>query len=317
MIKVDPIFYSQTGADASMTVRTDLAAEAREIWQESAGAQTALQGVKAWDEQEDGYDLTFVEILDEQGVEALGKPVGLYVTIEVGALMRREEDAFTKGMTVLSRRLKQLLALEPFDHVLVVGLGNPEITPDRIGPLTARSTMVTNHLVEQAPEHFGGFRRVSVLKPGVLGTTGIESADVIKAVVQEIRPDKVVAVDALASRSMDRICRTVQICNTGIVPGSGVGNSRAAINQETMGVPVISVGVPTVVDAGTLAADLLRQAGLGDAEPEAFQFNGGSMIVTPKEIDVQVTDLSKLIGYSVNMALHEGLTLGDIDLFLS
>lgn len=300
-----------------MNLRTDLAAEAREIWQESAGTQTALQGVKAWDEKEDGYNITFVDILDKHGAEALGKPEGLYITVEVGSLMRREEDSFSKGMTVLSRRLKQLLKLEPFDHVLVVGLGNPEITPDRIGPLSARSTMVTNHLVEQVPEHFGAFRRVSVVRPGVLGTTGIESAEVIKAVVREIRPDKVVAVDALASRSMDRVCRTVQICDTGIVPGSGVGNSRAAINEEALGIPVISVGVPTVVDAGTLAADLLHQTGLGDEPPETFRSAGGSMMVTPKEIDVQVADLSKLIGYSINMALHEGLTLGDIDLFLS
>lgn len=300
-----------------LTRRTDLAVEAKEIWSESTQEQTQLQGVKARDENIDGFNSTVVEILDENGAQALGKPVGKYITVELDSLIRREDEAFDRGMGVISNMLTELLTLKESDHVMVVGLGNPAITPDRIGPLTVKNTMVTNHLVQNMPEHFGSFRRVSVLEPGVLGTTGMESAKVIKAVVSEIKPDKIVAIDALASRSLNRVCRTVQICDTGIVPGSGVGNARAAINAETLGVPVISMGVPTVVDAGTLAADLIEQSGKDAPEPESFGEVGGEMIVTPKEIDVQVTDLSKLLGYSLNKAFHAGITLGDIDMFLS
>lgn len=301
----------------SISKRTDLAVEAKEIWTESAEEQTRLEGVEARDEKVMGYDTTVVKILNKQGEEALGKPVGTYITVELDSLVRREEDAFDRGVEVVSKELQPLLDLQPEDHVLVVGLGNPDVTPDGIGPITAKHTMATRHLVEYVPEHFGSFRRVSVLEPGVLGSTGMESAEILGAVVKEIRPQKVIAVDALASRSMSRICRTVQISDTGIVPGSGVGNSRAALNSETLGVPVIALGVPTVVDAATLASDLLEQRG-GTLRPEDFSgATGSDMIVTPKEIDTKVRDISKLIGYSLNFALHEGITIGDIDMFLS
>lgn len=300
-----------------LTRRTDLAIEEKEIWSESADEQTELKGVEAREDNIEGFITTVVKILDEQGEQALGKPRGTYITVELDSIIKRDHDAFEKGMDVISQKLSGLLDLSDTEHILVVGLGNYAVTPDRIGPLTAKNTMVTRHLVEQVPEHFGAFRSVSVLEPGVLGTTGIESAKIIKAVVSEIKPNKVVAIDALASRNISRICRTVQICDTGIVPGSGVGNSREAINADTLGIPVISVGIPTVVNAGTLAADLIEKTGLGAPDPNRFGDVGGTMIVTPKEIDVQVTDLSKLLGYSLNKAFHEGITLGDIDMFLS
>jgi spore protease len=177
--------------------------------------------------------------------------------------------------------------------------------------------MVTRHLVEKLPDEFGSMRRVSVLISGVLGTTGIESADFIKAVVQKLNPDRVLVVDALASRKMSRICRTVQLADTGIVPGSGVGNSRAAINKEMLGVPVTAIGVPTVVDAATLAADLAEQAGAQDLSVDELSQYGGGMIVTPREIDANVADISKLIGYGINRALHKNLSIDDINMFLS
>jgi len=297
--------------------RTDLALEAKELWAESAAEQTRLEGVEAREGDVSGYPTTVVRILDQRGETALGKPVGTYVTVELDTLARREEDAFGRGVEAISGQLAPLLELRPQDSVLVVGLGNADITPDGIGPISARHTMATRHLVDAIPVHFGAFRRISVLEPGVLGSTGIESAEVLRAVVAEIRPDKVVVIDALASRKLSRVCRTVQISDTGIVPGSGVGNSRAAINRETLGVPVIAVGVPTVVDAATLAADLLEQRG-GNLTPEDFSgADGGSMIVTPKEIDTKVADISKLVGYSLNYAFHDGISIGDIDLFLS
>ena len=297
--------------------RTDLALEAKELWTESAEKETKLEGVRARDSLREGYQVTTVDILDEQGASSLGKPVGSYVTVQLDAMARREEDAFGRAARAIAAELNGLLKLPEEATCLVVGLGNRAITPDAIGPGVADHTMVTRHLVEQAPEHFGSFRPVAALAAGVLGTTGVESGELVKAVAEKIRPGCIIAVDALASRSMDRVCTTVQLANTGIVPGSGVGNHRAALNRETLGVPVIAVGVPTVVDAGTLAADILAEAGQEGLDPEALAGAGEGLMVTPRDIDQRVADLVKVIGYGINLALQPGLTIEDVDLFLS
>ena len=297
--------------------RTDLALEAKELWAESAEKETKLEGVRARDSLREGYQVTTVDILDEQGASSLGKPVGSYVTVQLDALARREEDAFGRAARAIAAELNGLLKLPEGATCLVVGLGNRAITPDAIGPGVADHTMVTRHLVEQAPEHFGSFRPVAALAAGVLGTTGVESGELVKAVAEKIRPGCIIAVDALASRSMDRVCTTVQLANTGIVPGSGVGNHRAALNRETLGVPVIAVGVPTVVDAGTLAADILAEAGQEGLDPEALAGAGEGLMVTPRDIDQRVADLVKVIGYGINLALQPGLTIEDVELFLS
>lgn len=297
--------------------RTDLALEAKELWTESAEKETKLEGVRARDSLREGYQVTTVDILDEQGASSLGKPVGSYVTVQLDALARREEDAFGRAARAIAAELNGLLKLPEEATCLVVGLGNRAITPDAIGPGVADHTMVTRHLVEQAPEHFGSFRPVAALAAGVLGTTGVESGELVKAVAEKIRPGCIIAVDALASRSMDRVCTTVQLANTGIVPGSGVGNHRAALNRETLGVPVIAVGVPTVVDAGTLAADILAEAGQEGLDPEALAGAGEGLMVTPRDIDQRVADLVKVIGYGINLALQPGLTIEDVDLSLS
>lgn len=292
--------------------RTDLAAEARELWQERADKTTQLDGVAAQTETLHGCQVETLRILDRRGVEALGKPCGTYVTITLGPLMDRQEDAFSRCAALLAAQLRTLLRLHEGDSVLVAGLGNASITPDELGPAVIRHILPTRHLVETLPEQFGSFRRVSALETGVLGTTGVESAELISAVAQRIRPDAVIAVDALASRRMERVCRTVQLTDTGIVPGSGVGNRRAALNRSTLGVPVIAVGVPTVVDAGTLAADLTQMANLGSFDPDAFGEAGRSMIVTPREIDARIALLGKLLGCGLNLALHEGLSFEDL-----
>ena len=297
--------------------RTDLAVEATQLWQEQAGETTQLRGVQARDSVREGYKVTTVRILDESGAQALGKPVGTYITVELDGLLRREEDAFPRAARALAAELRGLLDLKEGDAVLVAGLGNRAITPDGIGPKAADYTLVTRHLVEQVPEQFGAFRPVSALAAGVLGTTGMESGEVVRAVAEQIKPACVVAVDALASRSLRRVCRTIQLADTGITPGSGVGNARAALNAETLGVPVIAVGVPTVVDAATLTCDVLAEAGKGELNPAALQGAGDGLIVTPKDIDTQVHDLAKVIGYGINLALHTGLTIEDVELFLS
>ena len=297
--------------------RTDLAVEATQLWQEQAGETTQLRGVQARDSVREGYKVTTVRILDESGAQALGKPVGTYITVELDGLLRREEDAFPRAARALAAELRGLLDLKEGDAVLVAGLGNRAITPDGIGPKAADYTLVTRHLVEQVPEQFGAFRPVSALAAGVLGTTGMESGELISAVVEKTRPACVLAVDALASRSLRRVGRTVQLSDTGIVPGSGVGNHRMALNRETLGVPVIAIGVPTVVDAATLACDLLSEAGREDLDPAALSGAGENLIVTPREVDTQVGDLAKVIGYGIDLALQSGLDVADIALLLS
>ena len=297
--------------------RTDLALEAKALWEESAQEETKLEGVEAREETREGFPLTTVKILSQQGAEALGKPVGTYVTLQLDGLLRREEGAFSRAVTALAGELASLTGLPAGAPALVVGLGNRAITPDAVGPKAADHTMVTRHLVEQVPEHFGSFRPVAALAAGVLGTTGVESGELVRAVVDRIRPACVLAIDALASRSLSRVCRTIQLADTGIVPGSGVGNHRAALNRESLGIPVIAIGVPTVVDAATLCADVLAEAGRGDLEPESLAGAGEGLMVTPREIDSQVADLSKVIGYGINLALQTGLTVEDVELFLS
>lgn len=296
-------------------IRTDLALEAQELWRESMGSTTKLDGVRARHDRRGGFEVSVVEILDERGERALGKPRGKYVTVELDALLRREENAFTEACGVISDQLREIFGLTPDGGVLVAGLGNRAITPDAVGPETVDSVMVTRHLREQLPEYFGGFRPVSALCSGVLGTTGIESGGVVLAVAEKLRPELIIAVDALASRRPDRLCRTVQISDTGIIPGSGVGNSRQALSRDILGVPVIALGVPTVVDAATLTVDLAARAG-AELDPESFG-EDGRMIVTPRDIDKNVKDISKLLGYSLNLALHDGLSISDIDMFLS
>ena len=298
--------------------RTDLAVEAKEIWAESADSQTRLEGGEAKDGEREGIPVTVVKILDQRGANALEKPVGTYITLTIDDLNKREKNAFERTARALAAELAPLLPHEQTNApVLVAGLGNREITPDAIGPEVTAHTMVTRHLVERLPEHFGSFRPVSAIASGVLGTTGVESGDVIRGVAERVKPACIIVADALTSRSLSRVCRTIQIADSGIVPGSGVGNSRAELSQKTMGVPVIAVGVPTVVDAGTLAADIAEEAGAQNLDAKALHQKGESLMVTPKDIDARVTDLAKVVGYGINLALQEGLDVEDITMFLS
>ncbi|MBQ3135281.1 MAG: GPR endopeptidase [Oscillospiraceae bacterium] len=289
--------------------RTDLALEAKELWQEIARATDLLPGVEAETARCHGFGVDRVRIVNGQGAQALGKPEGNYVTLTLDGLAQREEDAFRRAVWAVADQLAPFVAhLAPKAPVLVACLGNRAITPDAIGPLVHQNTLVTRHLVAQSPEQFGSFRPVSGLSAGVLGTTGVESSDLIASVCKTIHPACVIAVDALAARSIHRVCRTVQLSDTGIVPGSGVGNHRTALNEESLGVPVIAVGVPTVVDGATLAMDLTGSRPTDDSQ---------TMMVTPRDIDARVGDLSKVVGFGINLALQPGLTIEDMELFLS
>ena len=285
--------------------RTDLALEARELWQENAGETTRLEGVAARETLREGMAVTRVDILDGRGEKALGKPRGTYVTVMLEGVAERAEDAPARAARAVAAELAALLPAE--GTVLVAGLGNRAVTPDAIGPRVHERVLVTRHLVEEMPERFGALRPVASLAAEVLGNTGVESGAVVRAVCEAVRPACVIAVDALAARSMERLCRAVQIADTGIVPGSGVGNHRVPLTRESLGVPVIALGVPTVVDGATLAADLL-----GSEEGEV----GRGLLVTPKDIDSRVADLSAILSRAINLALQPGLTEADLEQLL-
>lgn len=293
--------------------RTDLAMEAHELWRESAGKTTRLSGVRATETRVLGCPVTRVDILDARGAEALGKPMGSYRTVELPAL-RQREDAFERAVMAVGQQLKELLPER--GAVLVVGLGNRAMTPDAVGPLTADSVLVTRHLVNGHARPFAALRSVAALRTGVLGSTGVESAEAVRGLVEQVRPEAVIAVDALAARRLARVCRTVQLSDSGIIPGSGVGNHRAALDRETLGVPVIAVGVPTVVDAATLAADLLEEAGPGSADPDRLRSAADGLMVTPRDIDAQVRALARVVGYGINWALQD-LEIDEITALLS
>ena len=296
------------------TKRTDLAVEAKEIWQEGVEKTSKLSGVKASKKKLEGYPLTKVEILNRQGEAALGKPQGAYLTIDLTTFWQRKADYFERAVRAVGSQLKTLLPEK--GPVLIIGLGNSAMTPDAVGPLALDSVLITRHLISAMPRHFSGFRPVAVFRTGVLGTTGVESAEAVKGLVEQVQPSVVIAIDALASRRVGRVCTTVQISDTGITPGSGVGNHRAALNQNVLGVPVFSIGVPTVVDAATLAADLLEESGIRNIDEEQLRGRQQNLMVTPRDIDAQVRDLAKVIGYGINWALQD-LEIQEINALLS
>lgn len=294
-----------------MAFRTDLAVEAIENHKTAA----ALPHVRQSDRMLEGFAVHEVRILSEDAAREIGKPQGRYLTLELDALIRREEDAFPRACKALSTLLRELLPHPNDGPVLIAGLGNRMITPDAIGPQTADHVIATRHLVAQSPAIFADWRPVSALAPGVLGQTGVETGEVICGVLDRVRPAAVIAVDALAAGRLSRLLRTVQLADTGITPGAGVGNARAALNEETLGVPVIAVGVPTVVDGATLAHEISSQ--LGQPDCEALDDLSQPVMITTRDIDREVADTSRMIGYAVNMALHPHLSVADIDLYLS
>ena len=278
-----------------MQPRTDLAMEARELYLGSADEKTKLSGVIAREQDRHGVRMSVVRIVNAEGEQALGKPRGTYITAELDALDRHEPGSFSSAARTLGRALRELLG--PCRQALVVGLGNREITPDAIGPEAMRHVIVTRHLQNGILQSVPGLTSVAVCQPGVLGQTGIESLELVKCAMQTAQPDAVIVIDALAAAQPGRLLRTVQLADSGIVPGSGVGNSRQEFSSRTL-------GVPTVVDASGL---------FPDADPEAPQ----GLLVTLRDVDARVREMGRLVGYSCDLALHRGITLAEIPAFLS
>ena len=277
--------------------RTDLALEGVEQLRQG-GDISRLDGVCAAEYTRQGYGVTDVRVATKQAAEAVGKPEGRYVTIDLRPYFRREEGFFARAVGCLASELRTLLPGVGEDWpVLVAGLGNRGMTADAVGPLALESLLVTRHMVRSLPRQFRGFTPVSALAPGVLAATGMEALELLRGAVQATGCAAVIAVDALAARSRERLCATVQLGDTGLIPGSGVGNHRKAVNARTLGVPVIALGVPTVIDGAALCGD-------EDAPPSG-------LFVTPQDIDRRVRELGRLIGYGVTLALQPGLTPED------
>ena len=287
-----------------MQWRTDLAVEAREI----AGEQTG--GVDFETRHEGSMEISRLTVRTERARQALGKDIGTYITIELPSLTDNFSNT-DERLQIIGEEIRRLLPVNGL--LLVAGLGNPEITPDSLGPKTASRVLATRHITGEIARSTGldRLRQVAVMTTGVTGQTGIETGEYIISVVRRIRPTAVIAVDALASRRLERLGCTLQISNTGISPGAGVGNHRTKINADTIGVPVISVGVPTVVDVQTLARDLL------DSEFEtsgmrALSPGGRQMVVIPREIDLLTERASRLIALSLNAAMQNDFSLADL-----
>ncbi|MDD3692315.1 MAG: GPR endopeptidase [Oscillospiraceae bacterium] len=277
-----------------MQFRTDLAIEAVK-----AAPETKLPGIRQESQQIEDIKLTKIYIENEQGEKELGRPKGTYITAELPPLSDDEENMEQKA-TVLGAELRSLLPEQ--GTVLVVGLGNQSVTPDALGPRSAGMVLATRHIEGEFARSTGldKLRSAAVFVPGVLGQTGVESSEMVRGICGIVKPAAVIVIDALAARSVERLGCTVQICDTGIAPGSGVGNNRIALNRETLGVPVIGLGVPTVVDARTVAMDLTGREESG----EQVTPRGSEMMVTPREIDLIIRRASNLIAMMVNAALQ-------------
>lgn len=284
--------------------RTDLALEAHDFF--AGEGNFPLSGVKIKKARSRGGTVTSVDVESEEAGRLLGKVRGRYVTLELPEHTQHEAEVFRRAAELLARELRRLLRrCGGGKNVLVVGLGNTAMTPDAIGPAAAEQVLVTRHLKGEAA--FADFSSVSVLLPGVLGKTGVETAELVRGAARTVLPDAVLAIDALASARLSRVCSTVQLADTGIVPGSGVGNHRNALNEETLGVPVIAVGVPTVVDAATLSIDVLEEAGVTDFDASMLKSCAPGVMVTPRDIDAQIECIARLLGCGINLALQPQL----------
>lgn len=275
-----------------MQIRTDLALEQQELCNQQQ------KGVKSSNYQKNGITVNKITVQNKIGAQALNKPIGTYVTLQLPPFSKTVPSP--KQMNTVIEELRPFLPSSGL--IFVAGLGNTIITPDALGPKTARQIFATRHIESELAKAAGleNMRPVAVMAPGVLGQTGIETAEIVKSVTEKIKPAAILAIDALASRKMERLGCTVQISNAGIEPGAGVGNARNELSQKTLGVPVIALGVPTVVEASTLIYDLTGTT--APAEP-----NGRKMIVTPREIDLIIDRASKFLASCLNAVLQPQL----------
>ena len=312
-----------------MNFRTDLALERRDLYRRANNIANEVGGLETQEEViNDSVKITRVKVLNEEGEQAIGKKKGTYITIDIKDLKIAGEPEIQKASEAVTKELKSLIShlVKPQEDILVVGLGNLYVTPDALGPKVIQDIDITRHLLTYMPEVMEpDTRPVSAVSPGVLGTTGIETLEILKGIVDNIHPKLIIVIDALASRSIERISSTVQIADTGIVPGAGVGNQRKELTIDTLGIPVIAIGVPTVVEAATIAADSLdlfiqkvqQEAHSNEflnqlQEEDKYQMikevlapEDYNFIVTPKEIDDLIENMSSVVARGINFATQK------------
>lgn len=321
-------------------VRTDLAIESKEFYEKKN--KSSISGVEVKNTECNDIKITEVKIVNEQGERAMGKPKGTYITLEIPDFTHYDSDTMDEVSEALAKTLSGIINISKDMTALVVGLGNWNITADALGPKVVSKMMITRHLKELIPDQIDeNVRPVCGISPGVLGITGIETGEIIKSLVEKIKPNLVICIDALASRKTERVNNTIQIGTSGISPGSGIGNKRMELSEKTLGIPVIAIGVPTVVDAATLAndtidmvvADMINQSKEGGEfykllkslqEEEKLRMiqeildpRLGNLVVTPKEEDAVIDSMSKIIANGINISLQPALTLEDINRYLN
>ncbi|NLK35990.1 MAG: GPR endopeptidase [Gracilibacteraceae bacterium] len=324
-----------------MGIRTDLAIEAREFYSKQEDKKD-IPGVEVDMDKGENYTVTRVKVVEDVGARIMGKPKGNYITIEVPKLRENDKDLQDEAGKVLAGEVERLVNLSDQSVIMVVGLGNWNVTPDALGPRVVEHLLVTRHIKEYVPDQIDeGVRSVCAIAPGVLGITGIETSEIIRGIVDKVKPDIVIAIDALSSRKMERISTTIQLADTGINPGSGVGNNRKELSRQSMGVPVIAIGVPTVVDAATMANDTIDMVidTLISESPKSGEFYNmlknmdktekyrlinevispyiGNLMVTPKEIDRLIDDMAIVIANGLNIALHPSINHEDMERYLN
>lgn len=296
-----------------MDIRTDLAVEAANMQKDE------ITGIESEATVENGIKIERVRITNDAAAKKIGKPVGNYITITAKDLSDNDREEYENACMCVAEELKKILNIEEKAPVLAVGLGNGHITADSIGPKSVKNLLVTRHIKEMMPDEIDeSVRAVSAITPGVMALTGIETGDIIKGITEKVKPNLVIAIDALAARSMERLGRTIQIADTGINPGSGVGNNRKELSEKTLGVRVIAIGVPMVVDAMTVALDCMEIAAGEDKGRymdiySRMEPGNADMVVTPKDVDSLSDRCAKIIANGINLALQSALTRDDID----
>mgnify|MGYP004666931407 FL=1 len=318
-----------------ISVRTDLAMEACEL----LSKEETYKGIETEMKRTDGIEITTVRITNDNVAEAVGKPKGTYISIEADKMKGADADFRQKVIEITADMLKTVLKSDSEKNILVAGLGNRYITPDSLGPKVVAKILVTRHIRDTLSDKIDdSVASVAAIAPGVMGITGIETAEILKGIAERIKPDAVIAIDALAARRTSRINSVIQIADSGISPGSGVGNKRMLLNEESLGVPVIGIGIPTVVSAATLVNDSMERilSAMAEASEEKLFYNtlnnlgderealiaellepyAENMFVTPKEVDEVIERLAEIISNAINIAVHPALTKEDINKYV-
>jgi len=286
--------------------RTDMAVERRDLYRNANKLEDEIKGIECSEQLIDDIVITTVEILDEEGEKALEKKKGTYITIDTKKINNISEE---KEEVIISTFSKEILKIvekhvKKEDEILIIGLGNLHSTPDALGSRVVENIEITRHIKIYLPQYIDkNARSVCAISPGVLGTTGIESFEIVKGIVDNIKPSIIIVIDSLCSKNINRINKSIQIADTGIVPGGGVGNEREALTEETLGIPVIAVGIPTVLDAATIVIDTMNICNISIKEEEiikTMELNNFNFIVTPKEIDELIENMSNIISEGIN-----------------